>query len=74
MKNVTSKVLPEAPVDETTFQDTRYKIIKMKFAIFTFCAFLPYKVGPPVSSVVISYLKQKLQMDNVDEKATFCWV
>ena len=42
--------------------------------MFTFCAFLPYKVGPPVSSVVISYLKQKLHMDNVDEKATFCWV
>ena len=48
-----------------------YKTHSQFLIIFTFCAFLPYNVGPPVSSVVISYLKQKLHMNAIDKKPPF---
>ena len=83
VKNVTSNVLPEAPVDETTFRDKHHNQRKSKFTIFksvktlqnhwfvfTFCAFLPYKVGPPVSSVVMSYLQVRCQSQQSSEMNT----
>ena len=83
VKNVTSNVLPEAPVDETTFRDKHHNQRKSKFTIFksvktlqnhwfvfTFCAFLPYKVGPPVSSVVMSYLQVRSLLQQSSEMNT----
>ena len=83
VKNVTSNVLPEAPVDETTFRGKHYNQRKSKFTIFksvktlqnhwfvfTFCAFLPYKVGPPVSSVVMSYLQVRSLLQQSSEMNT----
>ena len=56
-----------------TKQPSKVKYYKTQFlAMITFCAFLPYKEGPPVSSVVISYLKQSvthLYHDICTEKA-----
>ena len=61
-----------------TKQPSMVKDYKPQFlAKFTFCAFLPYKVGPPVSSVVISYLEQSVAHIHhkiCTKKDTSCWV